>query len=57
MQEYRRLGVQLGSLINPQNQQVEIYRPTQETEVLTLPNKIDCDEVMPGFVLDLTHIW
>ncbi|MBE9195608.1 MULTISPECIES: Uma2 family endonuclease [Synechocystis] len=57
MQEYRRLGVQLGLLINPQNQQVEIYRPAQETEVLTSPQKIDCDEVMPGFVLDLTRIW
>ncbi|MBE9175843.1 Uma2 family endonuclease [Synechocystis salina LEGE 06155] len=57
MREYRRLGVQLGLLINPQNQQVEIYRPAQETEVLTLPKNIDCDEVMPGFVLDLTRIW
>jgi Uma2 family endonuclease len=57
MQEYRRLGVQLGLLINPQNQQVEIYRPAQETEVLTSPQKIDCNEVMPGFVLDLTRIW
>ncbi|QUS61886.1 Uma2 family endonuclease [Synechocystis sp. PCC 7339] len=57
MQEYRRLGVWLGLLINPQNQQVEIYRPAQQTEVLTSPKQIDCDEVMPGFVLDLTRIW
>ncbi|WLT40144.1 Uma2 family endonuclease [Synechocystis sp. B12] len=57
MQEYRRLGVRLGLLINPQNQQVEIYRSSQATEVLTLPKEIDCNEVMPGFVLDLTRIW
>lgn len=57
MQEYRRLGVRLGLLINPQNQQVEIYRSSQATEVLMLPKEIDCNEVMPGFVLDLTRIW
>ncbi|QHV00548.1 Uma2 family endonuclease [Synechocystis sp. CACIAM 05] len=57
MQEYRRLGVRLGLLINPQNQQVEIYRSSQAREILTLPKQIDCHEVMPGFVLDLTRIW
>lgn len=56
MQEYRRLGVRLGLLINPQSQQVEVYRPAQETEVLASPRAIDCGEVMPGFILDLSRI-
>jgi Uma2 family endonuclease len=57
MQEYQRLGVRLGLLIDPKNQQVAIYRPGQGTEVLESPTSIDCGEVMPGFVLSLSRIW
>lgn len=57
MKEYQRLGVRLGLLINPKNNQVEIYRPGQEPEVLESPVSIDCNEVMPGFVLSLSKIW
>jgi Uma2 family endonuclease len=57
MQEYQRLGVKLGLLINPQNQQVEIYRPGQAVEILKSPTAIACGEVMPGFVLSLSRIW
>jgi Uma2 family endonuclease len=65
MEEYRSNGVRLGLLINPKNKQVEIYRPGQESEILEsptslvedLPLVIDCGEVMPGFVLDMSKIW
>ncbi len=57
MREYQRLGVRLGLLINPKNQQVEIYRPGQEPEVLEAPSEIDCNEVMPGFGLSMSRIW
>ncbi len=65
MREYQRLGVRLGLLINPQNRQVEIYRwrslypgeSRQEPEILEAPMEIDCDEVMPGFVLSMSRIW
>jgi Uma2 family endonuclease len=57
MQEYRSNGVRLGLLINPQNQQVEIYRPGQETAILDDPSSIDCNEVMPGFILDMSRMW
>lgn len=57
MQEYQRLGVRLGLLINPKNQQIEIYRPRQEAVVLESPSSIDCGEVMPGFVLSMSRIW
>ncbi len=56
MKEYQRLGVKLGLLIDPKNKQVEIYRPEQETEVLDAPALIDCNEVMPGFVLSMNKI-
>lgn len=57
MSEYQRLGVRLGLLINPQNQQVEIYRIGKEPEILEAPTEIDCGEVMPGFVLSMSRIW
>ncbi|MEH1873948.1 Uma2 family endonuclease [Nostoc sp.] len=63
MQEYIDNGVRLGWLIDPQNQQVEIYRPGQEVEVLrrrspleTSPTSLSGEDVLPGFVLDLTQI-
>jgi Uma2 family endonuclease len=57
MEEYRSNGVRLGLLINPQDQQVEIYRSGQELSILESPAAIDCNEVMPGFVLDMSKIW
>jgi Uma2 family endonuclease len=57
MREYQRLGVRLGLLVNPKNQQVEIYRPGQEPEVLESPISIDCNEVMSGFILSMERIW
>ncbi len=57
MSEYQRLGVKLGILINPQDTIVEIYRQERELEVLTSPMSVNCDDVMPGFVLNLDEIW
>ncbi len=57
MEEYRRLGVRLGLLINPKNKQIEVYRPGEETVVLDAPSAIDCGAVMPGFVLSMSRIW
>ncbi len=56
MHEYIDNGVRLGWLIDPQNQQVEIYRPGQEVEVLRSPKSLSGDDVLPGFVLDLAQI-
>jgi Uma2 family endonuclease len=57
MIEYQRLGVKLGLLINPKNKQVEIYRPGQEADILESPASIDCNEVMPSFMLSMSKIW
>jgi Uma2 family endonuclease len=56
MEEYRASGVRLGWLINPQQQQVEIYRPGQDVEVLKSPTVLSGEDVMPGFSLDLGSI-
>jgi Uma2 family endonuclease len=57
MEEYRRLGVRLGLLINPKNKQVEVYRLGQDAVILESPSSIDCNDVMPGFVLSMSRIW
>ncbi len=57
MIEYRRLGVRLGILVNPQDKQVEVYRLEREVEVLDAPMFINCEDVMPGFGLSLQKIW
>ena len=57
MLEYRDNGVRLGLLINPQDRVVEIYRIDRAIEVIESGNSIDCDDVLPGFSLDLTKIW
>lgn len=56
MQEYINDGVCLGWLINPQDQEVEIYRPNQSVEVLNSPASLSGEGVLPGFMLDLRQI-
>ncbi len=57
MQEYRENGVLLGWLIDRQNQKLEIYRQHRDVEVLDRPGRVSGENVLPGFVLDLTKIW
>lgn len=57
MQEYRDNGVRLGFLIDPQNQRVEIYRLGRDVEVLESPTILLGENLLPGFVLDLSQIW
>ncbi|MBD2323605.1 MULTISPECIES: Uma2 family endonuclease [Desertifilum] len=53
MQEYLASGLRLGWLINPQAQQVEIYRPQQPVEVVQLPAVLSGEAVLLGFSLEL----
>ena len=57
MQEYMDNGARLGWLINPQDKQVEIYRPGQEVEVLRSPTSLSGEDVLPSFVLSLQRIF
>ncbi|MCL1466270.1 Uma2 family endonuclease [Argonema galeatum] len=54
MQQYMDAGVQLGWLINPQQQQVQIYRQGQDVEVRNLPTELSGENVLPGFNLSLS---
>jgi Uma2 family endonuclease len=57
MEEYRRVGVRLGWLIDPQKRQVEIYRLGRDIEILEAPTSLSGEDVLPGFVLDLRSIF
>ncbi|MGD1699507.1 Uma2 family endonuclease [Dapis sp. BLCC M229] len=55
MMEYMDAGVLLGWLINPQDQQVEIYRREQDVEVRHLPTELSGENVLLGFNLSLSQ--
>ena len=57
MQEYQANGVQLGWLLNPQDQQVEIYRLGYPVEILFRPSELSGENVLPNFVLNLAWFW
>jgi Uma2 family endonuclease len=57
MIEYQSLGVRFGLLVNPEDRQVEIYRLERELEILDSPMSVSCDDVMPGFTLNMSEIW
>lgn len=53
MEEYLDSGLKLGWLINPQAQEVEIYRLNQEVEILSLPVNLSGENILPDFILNL----
>ena len=57
MQEYRANGANLGWLIDRKNRKVEIYRQGREVEVLENPSTLSGEDVLPGFILDLSEVW
>ena len=56
MLEYLDNGLRLGWLIDPQEQQVEIYRQGQPVQILALPARLSGEDVLPGFTLSLANI-
>lgn len=57
MQEYIDNGVRLGWLINPETQQIEIYKSGKEVEILKAPQTLSEPEILPDFILNLQTIW
>ncbi len=56
MLEYIDQGARLGWFIDPLNGKVEIYRPGLPVEKLLKPPTLSGEDVLPGFVLDLSEI-
>lgn len=57
MQEYLANGLRLGWLIIPETKEVEIYRRQQDVEYLTEAIALSGEDVLPGFIVNLTPIW
>ncbi|WP_016949188.1 Uma2 family endonuclease [Anabaena sp. PCC 7108] len=58
MQEYMQESeIRLGLLIDRKNRRVYIYRPGQVEECLENPDTVNCEPVLPGFVLNMEKIW
>ena len=55
MREYLASGLLLGWLINPQQKQVEIYRPGQNVEVVNMPIMLSGDDILPGLNVQLDY--
>lgn len=60
MREYMTCGCRLGWLIDPKSRRVHVYREGPSgavVEELDHPVELSGEQVLPGFVLDLTRIW
>lgn len=57
MEEYIENGAQLGWLIDPIERKVHVYRPEQAAAILTNPQTVDGEPVLPDFVLQMSAIW
>jgi Uma2 family endonuclease len=57
MREWMEQGSQLGWLIDPGSQTVEIYRTGQATERLQGVQSCQADGPVKGFVLELADVW
>ncbi|MCD8489771.1 MAG: Uma2 family endonuclease [Desertifilum sp.] len=57
MQEYLDNGMRLGWLIDRKNRQVYLYRLGRAVECLDNPATLSGEEVLLGFILDLSQIW
>jgi Uma2 family endonuclease len=58
MQEYmQEPGILLELLIDRKNRRVYIYRPGQIEECLENPDTVNCEPVLPRFVLNMGKIW
>ena len=57
MREYKDNKARLGWLIDKKNRKVEVYRQGRDVEVLDNPTTVSGEDVLPGFILDLTEVW
>ena len=56
MKVYVKNGARLGWLLDRKNRKVEISRQGSDVEILDSPATLSGEDVLPGFVLDLSDI-
>jgi Uma2 family endonuclease len=57
MVEYMESGCRLGWLLDPKGKRAAIYRVGKPPELLTAPDSLSGEDVLPGFVLDTRFLW
>jgi Uma2 family endonuclease len=57
MAEWIENGAQLGWLLDADNRTAYIYRPGREPEAIDQPERLEGEEPVIGFVLELRSIW
>jgi Uma2 family endonuclease len=57
MVEYMESGCRLGWLLDPKGKRAVIYRVGKTPELLTAPESLSGEDVLPGFVLDTKFLW
>ena len=56
MEEYIASGVRLGWLIDRKQRCVWVYRPGVAVQMLENPASLSGDDVLPGFLLDMSLV-
>ena len=57
MVEYMESGCSLGWLLDPKGKRAAIYRQGKPPELLTAPESLSGEDVLPEFVLDARFLW
>jgi Uma2 family endonuclease len=57
MVEYMESGCRLAWLLDPKGKRAAIYRVGKPPELLTAPESLSGEDVLPGFVLDTRFLW
>jgi Uma2 family endonuclease len=57
MSMYSENGIRLGWLIDPIKQHVHVYALGKPAEIVSAPESMSNEHVLPGFVLDMKPIW
>jgi Uma2 family endonuclease len=57
MVEYMESGCRLAWLLDPKGKRAVIYRIGKPPELLTAPESLSGEDVLPGFVLEPKFLW
>jgi Uma2 family endonuclease len=61
IQEFLQLGTQVGVLVDPRTQTLEVYRPgverVEEAEILRNGDRLTVPELLPGWEMSVEEIW
>ena len=57
IRQFLELGTQVGVLVDPRTQTLEVYRPEQDAIVLRGGDILTAPELLPGWEMEVSSIW